>query len=321
MGTYTFRSPLAHRLQAFLEIRRAFGRKGKADQKIPTSLDRFLGSEWKPGQTITPIMVEHWIQDMNHLSVGTRINRLSLLRQFCVYLSQFDSRTCLVHRSFLPRRIRPAPHIYSQQEICSILAAARKIGPPGSLRPAVISTVIGLLAATGLRIGEALKLTLADIDISRQLLTIREGKFNKSRYVPISQSTAHRLDIFLRQRQKAGFSTASTTPAFISPNGRAYTPVRVCQIFLEVVRSLGLRGPKGQPGPRLHDFRHTFAVHRLTQWYRDEKNLAPKLPLLATYMGHTSLVGTEVYLRATTELLESTSQRFHSRFAIPPLMP
>ena len=320
MATCTFRSPLAHRLQAFLEIRRTFGRKGETDRKILTYLDRFLMSELKPGQTITPKIVERWIQGMDHLSVGTRINRLSLLRQFCVYLSQFDARTCLVHRSFFPRRIRPAPYIYSKQEIRSILAAARKIGPPGSLRPAVISTLIGLLAATGLRIGEALKLTLADIDLSRQLLTIREGKFNKSRYVPISLSTARHLGVFLRQRERAGFSTAASAPVFISPYGRAYGPARVCEIFLEVVRGLGLRGPKGQPGPRLHDFRHTFAVNRLTEWYRHEKNLAPKLPLLATYMGHTSVVGTEVYLRATTELLESTGQRFHSRFAIPPLM-
>ena len=320
MATCIFGSPLAHRLQAFLELRRAMGRKGETDRKILTYLDRFLINELKPGQTITPIIVERWMQDVEHLSVGTRINRISLLRQFCVYLSHYDARTCLVHRSSLPRRTRPSPHIYSQQEVCSIIAAARRMGPPDSLRPAVISTLIGLLAATGLRIGEALRLSLADVDLNGQLLTIRETKFNKSRYVPLSRSTTRRLGAFFRQRQKAGFSTDANAPVFVNPNGRAYGPERVCALFLEIVRGLGLRGPKGQPGPRLHDFRHSFAVNRLTTWYRKEKNLAAKLPLLATYLGHTSLIGTERYLHATTELLASTSRRFHNQFAIPPLM-
>lgn len=319
MSTCTFRSSLAHRLQAFLEIRRSLGRKGDHDRKILTYLDRFLMGELKPGQTITPEIVERWIKNLEHLSVGTRINRISLLRQFCVYLSQFDPRTCLVHRSFLPCRTRPAPYIYSRQEVRSIIAAARQIGPDDSLRPAVVSTLIGLLVATGLRIGEALKLTLADIDLRRQVLTIRETKFNKSRYVPLSPSTVHHLSVFLRQRREAGFSSASATPVFVNPKGRACAHSLISTIFLEIVRSIGLRGPKGERGPRLHDFRHTFAVNRLALWYQQKVNLAAKLPLLATYLGHTTLTCTQVYLQATAELLEKTGKRFHNSFAIPPL--
>lgn len=317
MSTCTFRSPLAPRLQAFWEMRVALGRKGMADRKILTYLDRFLMGEIKAGQPITSEIVKRWFKDIEHLSTGTRINRISLLRQFCSYLSYFDPRTCVVHRSFLPGRTRPAPYIYSPQEVRSILDAARQIGPEGSLRPAVIATLIGLLYCTGLRIGEALKLALADVDLESQLLTIRETKFQKSRYVPLSPSTVHHLAVFLRQREEAGFSTVPTAPVFVNPAGQAYGPTRICEIVLEILRNISLRGPKGERGPRIHDFRHSFAVTRLALWYRQGGNINAKLPLLATYLGHTSLLGTEVYLQATAELLEKTSKRFHNRFAIP----
>lgn len=300
-------------------MRRASGRKGDHERKILTYLDRFLAEDLKPGQPITIELVERWFKNMEYLSVGTRINRISLLRQFCFYLGHFDPRTCIIHRSFLPRRTRPAPYIYSQQEVCSIMASARQIGPVGSLRPAVVSTLIGLLYTTGLRIGEALKLTLEDIDLRVKLITVRETKFRKSRYVPLSLPTVHHLARFLRYRKKAGFSTVPTAPVFVNPQGRTYGHPRIVTIFLEIIRNLGIRSREGERGPRLHDFRHTFAVNRLALWYREGVNPSVKLPLLSTYLGHTTVTCTEVYLQATAELLEKTGKRFHDYFAIPSL--
>lgn len=317
MSTYTFRSPLASSLQAFWEMRCAMGRKGDSDRKILKYLDRFLMRELKPGWPITRELVECWFKEIEHLSSGTRINRISILRQFCSYLSLFDRRTYIIHRSFTPRRTRPIPYIYSEQEVCSIIEAAMQIGPDGSLRPAVISTLIGLLYSTGLRIGEALRLTLADVDLEDHLLTIRETKFKKSRYVPLSPSTVDHLDAFLRQRKEAGFPTSPTAHVFISPVGRAYGPERICAILMTILRKIGLRGPKGERGPRLHDFRHSFAVNRLAQWYRQAENINAKLPLLTTYLGHTTVTCTEVYLQSTAELLEKTGKRFHNCFVIP----
>ena len=318
MATCLFRSPLAPRLQAFLESHYARSQSGISSQKILLFLDRFLMGELKPGQTITREVVERWNESMAHLSPNTRINRLCVLRRFCRYLSYFDPRTCLIHRNFSPRRTRPAPHIYTRQDIRRIMAAVRQLGPPGSLRPVVVANLIGLLYTTGLRIGEALKLTLRDIDLQRRLVEVREGKFHKSRYVPLSISAARQLKKYLRQRRGAGFSTALTAPAFLNIIGTRHGHPGFVTLFLELLRSLGLRGPKGQPGPRIHDLRHTFAVHRLLAWYRQGANLAAKLPLLSTYLGHTTITGTEIYLQATAQLLERAGQRFHANFAVPP---
>jgi len=318
MTTCVFRSPLAPRLQSFLEIRRASGRWAIQDQKILRYFDSFLMRELKPGQPITSDIVEGWVTSMAHLSTGTRINRLSLLRQFCNYLRHFDPRTCMVHRSFLPHRTRPAPYIYSLDEVKQIIAAARGIGPADSLRPAVMATLIGLLFATGLRIGEALRLTLADVDLRRRLLTVRETKFRKTRYVPLSASTTSQLAAYLRERKNKGFPTESSARVFLSSTGRAYGGNSgLYTVFLEILRKIGLRGPKGQRGPRLHDFRHTFAVNRLLAWYRQGENISAKLPLLSTYLGHTTVTSTEVYLHATAELLESVGKQFHDHFAVP----
>jgi integrase/recombinase XerD len=320
MATCLFRSPLALRLQAFLEARRPDSRHGVSRQKILRYLDRFFMSELEPGQPVSREVVEHFMESIKDLSTGTRINRIGVLRQFCRYLSYFDPRTCIVHGSCLPRRSRPAPHIYTRGEVRTIMTVARKLGPKGSLRPVVISTLIGLLYATGLRIGEALNLTLDDINFKRRVIEVREGKFGKSRYVPFSPSTAKHLNAYLYRRCRAGFSTDPAAPVFLNVIGKKHGHPGFVTVFLEIVRGLGLRGPKGERGPRIHDLRHTFAVNRLLAWYRHGDNLAAKLPLLSTYLGHSTVTGTEVYLHATAQLLESTGRRFHSHFAIPPLL-
>ena len=156
-----------------------------ASQKILLYLDRSSLGEIKPGQPITREVAERWNESMEapehraRASIGSRC-----LRQFCLYLSHFDPRTCIVYRSYLPRRTRPAPYIYTREGSARNHGGGRKLGPPGSLRPVVVSTLIGLLYATGMRIGEALNLTLSDIDLRRRVIEIREGKFKKSRYVP-----------------------------------------------------------------------------------------------------------------------------------------
>lgn len=306
----TFYSPLAARMQAFLEMRCSVGRRGEADFKILRYLDRFLTRHLAANGTITAEIASQWITSINQLSPGTRINRVSILRQFCRYLQHFDRRTCEVPRNCLPRRTRLAPHIYSRAEVRSLMAAAREIGPQGSIRPEMLATLLGLLFATGLRISEALGLTLGDVDFERRLLLIRQTKFRKTRYVPLSMSTTAALERFVKRRAGFKFSQKSSAFVFMSPMGGHYGPTTIVTLFLQLARDLGIRGPKGERGPRIHDFRHSFAVHRLAAWYREGVEVQAKLPILSTYLGHTTLIGTQVYLQATAELLEQVSRRF-----------
>lgn len=312
MATCPFRSALALRLQAFSELR-----PGYPTFKILRYLDQFLMGELKPGDAITREVVERWFHSMAHLSPGTRINRMCVLRQLCRYVSHFDPRTCVVHRTYVPRRNRPVPHIYSRQEVHRIMAASRWIRSRHPLRPAVFSTLVGCLYATGLRIGEALRLTLADVDLKQRLVLVRLTKFKKTRYVPLSPSVSAQLARYAHQRRRAGFSQEPTAPFFVSATGQRYHAPTFTTTFLAIIRRLGLRGPRGR-GPRIHDFRHSFAVSRLLAWHRSGANLLAKLPILSTYLGHTTVSGTEVYLHATAELLQSAGKRFHDHYAVPP---
>lgn len=315
MATCSFRSALAFRLQCFLETRPAARRQPTF--KILCYLDRFLIGELQPGDTITREAAARWFKSMEYLAPGTRINRMSVLRQFCRYLSHFDPRTCIVHRTYVPKRNRPIPHIYTRREVCRIMAAGKSVRSRDPLRTVVFSTIVGFLYATGLRVGEAVKLNLADVDLRLRLVLIRETKFQKTRYVPLAPSTAEQLAVYLQKRHMAGFSQEPTAPFFPSALGGRYHVPTFTTTFLQILRRLGLRGPSGQRGPRIHDLRHSFAVSRLLAWHRAGDNLFAKLPTLSTYLGHSTVTGTEVYLHATAELMESTGQRFHDHFAIP----
>lgn len=317
MNACDFHSPLAARLQSFLTLRGGLGRNENCERRNLRYLDRFLQAELKPGQAITREVVSRWMEAAKTWSVNTRINHLSILRQFCRYLSHFDRRTYIVPRNLLPRRTRPAPYIYSRREVRALMREAWRVGPRGSPRTRFLATLIGLLYATGLRVGEALKLTLADVDLTRRVLDVRLSKFHKSRHVPLSPSVATALASYLKRRKAAGFSTQPMDAVFMSPTGRAYSHVHVTMLFLKAARKLHLRGPKGIRGPRIHDFRHTFAVHRLAAWYRQNAEIHAKLPLLSTYLGHSTLLGTQLYLHATAELLEQANQRFRRRCAVP----
>lgn len=298
-------------------MRRLAGQQGPSTLKILRYLDRFLVGKLKPGDTVTEEVAQRWFRSMEHLSAGTRLHRITVLRQVCLYLRHFDPRTCIVHRSFFPRCNRPTPYIYTRQEVGRMMAAAKRIGPPGSLRPAVAYTVIGLLFSTGLRISEALKLTIDDIDLERRLLHIRLTKFKKSRYVSLSPSTARHLAAYLAKRRRAGFPTCPGSPVFVSLRGNRYSHTGFTTVFLAISRKLGIRGPQGQRGARIHDSRHSFCVHRLLAWHRSGANLFAKLPALSTYLGHATVSSTQIYLHSTAELLESTGERFHAHFAIP----
>ena len=171
-------------------------------------------------------------------------------------------------------------------------------------------TLILLLATSGLRISEALRLTLADVDLTAGVLSIHQSKFRKSRLVPVSAGT---LDALRRYHdRRVAVAPADLTRAFfVSGRGTGYSTSTVQALFHDLTVQTGLREPDGR-GPRLHDLRATFAVTRLLLWYRDGEDVMARLPLLSTYLGHVCVSDTEVYLRITTALLQEANTRFHT---------
>jgi integrase len=171
-------------------------------------------------------------------------------------------------------------------------------------------TLLLLLATTGMRISEALQLNLKDVDLDGGVLFVRQSKFKKSRLIPVSEGTRVFLRQYLQRRLSVG-DGHNQAPLFISGLGQRYSSNYVRAMFRQIVTGARIRSPN-QKGPRLHDFRHTFAVTRLLLWYREGADVMARLPLLSTYLGHAQVGDTQVYLQATAELLAEADRRFHT---------
>lgn len=238
-------------------------------------------------------------------SLSTRQARLGVVRRFAWLMHAEDLRHELPPAgAFGPRAPRRTPYIYPAKEIRALVKAASELGPRGALRPKVYATLLGLIAATGLRISEAIKLRFGDVAPSG--LVIRETKFRKSRLVPLHPSTRRALDAYLRVRAKvAGDDDA----VFLSGRGTALRYPTVNSVFLSLVRGIGIHPGAGQRGPRIHDLRHTFAVRSLEQCTGGREAVARHMLALSTYLGHAHLVDTYWYLQATPRLLSDIVAR------------
>jgi site-specific recombinase XerD len=313
MNSPALHSGLAQPLQRFLDLRRLAGTDYESQARLLRYFDQFLETQGVTEPRLTREIIEAYHQSLAHLRPRTQANRYGVVRQFCEYLSRTDPQ------SYVPERLRGTraadahpPHIYSPTEIQNLLAAAAQLAPAHSLRPHTYRTLFGLLYSTGLRIGEACALNLEDYHEDQQSLYIAEGKFHKARWVPLSASAREVLRQYLQRRQRLAPCTPDA-PLLLNLRGRRLRHPTVYHTFRDLLRQCGIpHGP--QAGPRIHDLRHTFAVHRVLAWYRDGQDVNARLPWLATYLGHVGISSTQVYLRATAELLEQVDQRFHQHY-------
>lgn len=309
-----FASILSIRLSDFVASRRAGGSPYDSQATLLSYFDRFLCQENFNGQCPTRDLIQRYSVTMGHLHPNTRRNRISVLRQFCLYLRQFELNCYVPERTIPVKQVRSRiPHIFTEHEMKDVLRASRHLTPVGSFRPKTYYTLFGLLYSTGLRIGEAIRLNLADVKINRRLLYIDKSKFRKSRWVPMSPSTSQELERFIQERIRFA-AAAPSAPVFVNLKGNRLYYQGAHLAFSQILSRCGLRGCKGTHGPRIHDLRHSYACSRLLAWYRQGKDVQALLPVLATYLGHKDITSTQVYLRATAELLEEANQRFLNNF-------
>jgi integrase len=222
--------------------------------------------------------------------------------------------TCSPLPTTVPKRPPPfQPYIYSRKQLRDLLRASAVYETTSrtSLEAVTLRTLVLLLYGAGLRIGEALALTWADIDLDTALLTIRESKFYKTRLVPIGPQLTAALRGYAADRCQRGHANIADAPFFVTRAGSAMTRTQAERAFVRLRQIAGITREDGaRYQPRLHDLRHSMAVHRLIAWYREGADVQRLLPLLATYLGHVNVAATQRYLTMTPELLREASQRF-----------
>lgn len=305
-------STLRKAIQDYIEMRRNLGFKLHDAQIGLLKFASFL--EKHNASHITIALAMQWAQENPSARPCEWARRLSFVRGFARHWSATDPRTEVPPWGLLPHRPgRAKPYLYSEQEIRLLLEAALQLPSLNGLPSKTYFCLLGLLSVTGLRISEALHMRSEDVDLTEGVLTIRGTKFGKSRLVPIHASTQKVLSSYASDRD--GFLAGRPASFFFaSRRGTQLEPSQVRRTFYTLSRRTGLRGASASHGPRLHDFRHRFAIQTLVQWYRSGQDVERRLPILATYLGHVHVSDTYWYLTACPELMGLAVKRLEKRW-------
>jgi len=313
-------SPVRDALRDYLGLRRSLGYQLKQQGQLLEDFVAFL--ERAGAERITTELALCWAKQPQNVQPYRWTERLGMVRCFARYLATIDPDSEIPPKDLLPaRKQRPAPHIYSPAEIQALMDAAGSLSP--ALHAATYRTLIGLLAATGLRLGEALGLDRQDVDLKDGILRVR-GKNDKHREVPLHPTTVRALGDYARVRDRYWPQT-STPGFFITTTGTRLRVWSIHRTFRKLTRRAGLespaqRTPRGRGRRRAlvrpHAFRHTYAVNTVLDWHRNGEDVDSKLPLLSTYLGHVKPEHTYWYLQAVPELLAVVAQRLDGRLSI-----
>jgi len=297
-------STLREALRDYLRIRRGLGFELRQEGRMLEDFVAFL--ERADADRITTKLALEWATQVRAHPHWHR-RRLGLVRGFAQYVATLDPTTEVPSKDLLPaHRRRVPPYIYSPAEIQMLIAAAGRLTP--ELRALRHQTLISLLAATGLRPGEALALDRQDVDLKHGALHVRAGKHDKQREVPLHPTTTTALGDYARARDRR-FPEPSTPAFFIGARGRRMPRGELNRTFTQLIRETGLEGRGHRKRPRPHDLRHSFSVNTLIDSYAAGEDLDRKLPLLSTYLGHVNPSSTYWYMEAVPELLQLISAR------------
>lgn len=298
-------TPLREMLVDYLQIRRRFGFVMPQDGRLLEGFVEFL--EEAGAERITTELALGWARIPVDVHPHSWRQRLSVVRGFARHVAMIDPASEVPSVDLLPsHRRRIAPYVYAETEIEALMTAAGRLSPP--LRAARHRTLIGLLAVTGMRPGEALALDRRDVDLARGLIHVRFGKQNKQRQVPLHQSATRALGNYARLRD-THLPEPATPAFFVSARGRRMARGELNQTFTQLIRDVGLDGCGARARPRPYDLRHAFAVRTLLDWHQAGEDIDKRMPLLSTYLGHTDPASTYWYLEAVPELLQLVSRR------------
>jgi integrase/recombinase XerD len=296
---------LREALADYLRLRRRLGFEMPQDGRLLEGFVEFL--ERAGAERITTELALGWARLPTVAHPHRWRQRLSVVRGFARHLATLDPASEIPSKDLLPgHRPRIAPYVYAEWEIAALIAAAGRLTPP--LRAARHQTLIGLLAVTGMRPGEALALDRQDVDLRRGLVHVRAGKQKRQREVPLHQTTVRALRNYARLRD-ARFPEPTTPAFFIGARGRRMPREELNRTFIKLIREVGLDGRGARARPRPHDLRHALAVHTILDWLDAGEDIDRRMPLLSTFLGHVDPASSYWYLQAVPELLERISRR------------
>jgi integrase len=300
---------MVSRVEDYLAVRRHMGFDLRIAGQQLLAFARFADQAGHQGPVTIDVAVR-WAQRGTRGTRLTWARRLEVLRPFTTYRSQFDAGTEWVPpRFFGAAHRRLVPHIYTEQEIVSLLHAADQLRPRDGLRPLTYHTLFGLLAATGLRISEALHLKPRDVDVEQDVLTVHQTKFRKSRLVPLHPTTAAALKRYVEARDRT-LGAIKVEAFFVSDRGKPLVDRTVHNTFERLRGQLGWVARGGHRAPRIHDARHTFVCRALLRSYRQRQPIDQVIDALSTYVGHAKVSDTYWYVTAIPELMAVAAQRF-----------
>ena len=306
-------NPLRESIQNYLALRRSLGFKLREAGVCLAKFAAFL--EDRGATHITTQLALEWAQQSPSAQPATWAQRLGYVRGFARHHVGSDPQTEIPPPGLLPFQPRRArPYLYSEEEIAHLLQCALELPPVDGLRPRTYHCLLGLLSVTGMRIGEAIRLQLEDVNLQEGLLTIHGTKFGKSRLVPIHRSTQEVLAQYRALREHCVARCIASSFFFITSRGHHLDIGDVHRTFYKLSRRVGLRAAGASHGPRLHDFRHRFAVQTLLRWYRSGEDAERRLPVLSTYLGHVHVADTYWYLSACPELMGQAVARLEQHW-------
>lgn len=302
---------LETQLVAYLSLCEALGFQMRAEKILLPDFVAFVQAQGTPGPIRARLAVEWACQTSASRGPSGAARRLSMARGFLIYLRASAPDTDVPEPGLLPRRRRPTPYLFTPTQVTTLIEAAQASRPRGSLRPHTLFTLLGLLASTGLRVGEAIRLQIDHVQLDREppQLHILATKFHKSRIVPLHSSTTERLRHYDEQRARLHYDALSDA-FFISEQGQPLRYLALHNWFTRLCQRLALEPTARGRRPCLMSFRHTFAVTRVQQWYEQGRDVQALLPHLSVYLGHVHPQESYWYLTAVPELLSAAAQRF-----------
>jgi integrase/recombinase XerD len=308
-----FQSVLSAFMEKFLQEKHACGYAYYEATRILRCLDNFLVQEGLTTQELPGSIARKWLAKKAHESAGTQRQRITVTRHFSRFLLRLGYSAYVPDSTLAARnRSRFVPRMLTDKELRKFFQAVDAIEPTARspLRHLIMPEVFRLLYGCGFRVREVLKLRVRDVDLNQGIITVRQGKFRKDRLVPPALPLVNRL-----RKYAAHFENRPPDAIFFpGPSGGPFSLRTVYTLFRKLLLQCGIpHGGRGK-GPRIHDARHLFAVRALRRWYQDGENLDAKLPLLATYLGHVNLSGTQHYLHLTAELFPEITARADAAF-------